>query len=302
MEDQLVQNLLPIAEVSTLEEQEKLKQKAKKYNLLSWTNNRLNSATAVGAISGGLPGLLGLAALSMDLMWCARVGIRGCFGVGHILNKDVDYETDATLILAIWSGIAEPVHSVNEGQIAVQTSTTKSIMDDFVLEKIKIAAGVTTGVSTAKFIDKTATKVGSKVVTKTGSKVGSKISGKIVTKVGSKVITKAGNKTSSKIATKVGGKVLTKASAKINTKIGGKIATKVNFKFLAKLGQRIGVTSAEVIIPFVGIALGASINRWLINGLLNAAVAYYTHEFVVFHDIEVDDEDFEGCTELVPVA
>jgi len=79
-------------------------------------------------------------------------------------------------------------------------------------------------------------------------------------------------KVAGKTALKIIGKTICKAGGyMVGYKLGGKLAAKIGTKFGAKLGAKIGLG----FIPFVGAAAGGGINWFFIDGIMEAAEAYY---------------------------
>jgi hypothetical protein len=105
-------------------------------------------------------------------------------------------------------------------------------------------------------------------------------SGIAVGKVGFKVGSKAAVKAGAKVGAKVAGKIIAKSLMKTNSKLAAKLAAKVGAKLAAKLATKAGTKW----IPFVGGAVSAGINFWVIDGLMDAAEQYYRAEYVVLSD------------------
>ena len=90
------------------------------------------------------------------------------------------------------------------------------------------------------------------------------IAGKLVVKVNAKVGIKMASKMASKMATKVSSKIIAKASVKITGKVASKLTTKW--------------------IPIIGGVVSATINAWVLDGLIDAAEDYYTSDAVLIND------------------
>ena len=149
-------------------EREALERQAKNYHLSDWKAERIAMVVGSGALSGALGGPIGLAAIPADLAWCGRVSGLGCFGIGHILGREVDYDLDMSLIMSIWTGLGEAASVVPAGKVG-----------------IKIC-----GKATPKIAGKVAGVLVSKVALKGGSKLGAKLASKAATKAATKVVTK----------------------------------------------------------------------------------------------------------------
>lgn len=142
------------------------------YTIEGWKNERIALVAGSGAASGILGGGVGLVAIPLDIAWCGRVGALGCFGIGLILECDIDYEQDLDLILAIWGGVGEARYTLPVGKAAVKVSTK-------VMPKV---AGKLAGVVT-KVALKSSTKLGSKLASKVVAKASTKLAAKLAAKV-----------------------------------------------------------------------------------------------------------------------
>lgn len=88
------------------------------------------------------------------------------------------------------------------------------------------------------------------------AKVGTKIASKLIPKSTAKILTKTMISSSTHLA-----------ASKLGAKIAAKPAAKFASKFVAK-----GIGG---FVPFVGAAVGAGVNLWLLNGIQDAAEAFY---------------------------
>ena len=176
-----------------IDEREALKQKALLVgSVKAWQIRTKRKSGCVGFVTGLPGGPGGLAMEAIDLAYLFKTIGKACYGIGHILEKEVDYEHDLFLILGIWSGIAEATGYVAIGKIAVKTPQ----------------------------------KVASKILAKGGMKV----SARAVTMAKAKALVSVGNKLISKTYFKSSSaavrRILTKASAKAMVKLGPKMVSK----------------------------------------------------------------------------
>lgn len=92
-------------------------------------------------------------------------------------------------------------------------------------------------------------------------------------------MTQTSAKTTSKVATKViGQKVGVKAAGKISTKVAAKAGTKI----AAKAGGK-GISGW---IPFVGPAVCAGVNTWIMKGVMDTADIYYRRKMIAQNSIK----------------
>jgi hypothetical protein len=115
-----------------------------------------------------------------DITYLMAVAGRGCYGVGHIFNRSVDYERDIPMILALWSGSARVATAATAGQVAMQFAHPLIVQHG-------TAAGVQlAGAAAIQFSSFVASQTGLKflenILPKALVKVGSKITSKIVAK------------------------------------------------------------------------------------------------------------------------
>jgi hypothetical protein len=87
-------------------------------------------------------------------------------------------------------------------------------------------------------------------------------------------------KTAASLAGKVGGKataaVLAKTMAeKAGLLVGKKISGKLGAKLGAKFGAKLGGKMVLGFIPFLGAAVGASVNAYFVDGISTAAEGWY---------------------------
>ncbi|MEG3839385.1 hypothetical protein [Microcoleus sp. herbarium14] len=104
-----------------------------------------------------------------------------------------------------------------------------------------------------------------------------------VGKVGIKVCSKA----TPKIAAKVAGVLVSKVALKGGSKLGAKLASKAASKAAAKLATKLMAKTGTGWIPLVGGIVSGGVNWWLVDGLLEAAEQYYSHEYIVLRDGEL---------------
>ena len=103
------------------EAKDELRRAAKQYLVQGWTAAQIAKAGAVGAVTGLPGGPLGLALEGLDIAYLLGAAGRGCYGVGHIKGRDVDYESDLSIILAIWCGAAEACGAIAAGKVGIRS-------------------------------------------------------------------------------------------------------------------------------------------------------------------------------------
>jgi hypothetical protein len=155
------------------EAKDELRRAAKQYSVEGWTAAQIAKAGAVGAVTGLPGGPLGLALEGLDIAYLLAAAGRGCYGVGHIKGRDVDYEWDLSLILAIWCGAAEACGAIAAGKVGIKVAG-------------KAAVGIGANVAGAL-----AGKLAAKSAMKFGSKAGAKVVALASTKLAAKVLAKA---------------------------------------------------------------------------------------------------------------
>lgn len=185
LQNDISQMFKDLGNLGEAQERKALKRKVNNYTLNEWKKENIGMAVASGAASGAIGGPVGLAALPADLAWCGRVSALGCFGIGHILGRDVDYDEDMPLILSVWTGLGEAAVSVPVGKVGIKVSS-------------KV---------TAKTAAKVAGKVVSKAAMKGGSKLGAKLAAKAASLAASKVVAKLAAKTGTAWVPIIGGVV-----------------------------------------------------------------------------------------------
>ncbi len=115
-----------------------------------------------------------------DITYLMAFPGSGCYGVGHIFNRSVDYERDIPMILALWSGSARVATAATAGQVAMQFAHPLIVHHG-------TAAGVQlAGAAAIQFSSFVASRTGLKflenILPKALAKGGSKIASKIVAK------------------------------------------------------------------------------------------------------------------------
>ncbi len=203
-----------MALIGTDEARDTLKRTAKSYSLGEWKTIQMTKLGVVGAMTGLFGGPFGLVLEGLDITYLLAAAGRGCYGIGHIMGRSIDYDSDLTIILAIWCGAAEAGGAIAAGKVG-----------------IKVAGKAAVGI---------------------GANVAGKLAGKLATK------------SAMKLGSKGGAKVIALAS----TKLAAKIASKMSVKW----------------IPILGGIIGAGINVWIMDGLMEAADKYYSNNYVVLSD------------------
>jgi hypothetical protein len=155
-------------------ERKALEKKVSGRSVSSWKADHITMVAASGFATGFMGGPVGLAAILPDLLWCKKVGIQGCLGIGHILGRDVDYDEDMNYILGIWTELVGATVAVPVGKVGMKVSNKATVK---VAEKLAV-----------KIIEKSATKGGSKFLAKLAakgaSKAAAKLSAKLLAKTG----------------------------------------------------------------------------------------------------------------------
>lgn len=167
--DVLADSIKKMALVGDDDAKQSLKNDANGKTIDEWKTGLKFKVAGVGGLTGVVGGPVGLLLEGADIAYLLAACGQACYGVGHIRGREIDYDLDIPMILAIWSGAAEA--------------------------------------ATYNVVGKTAIKVGGKVSIKVGAKVGSKLLAKVVPKVGAKLAAKAASKISTKWIPIIGGLV-----------------------------------------------------------------------------------------------
>lgn len=154
-------------------ERKALEKKVKGYNVNDWKAEHIGMVVASGAGFGAIGGWVGLGAIMPDLLWCKKVGIQGCLGIGYIQGRYVDYDQDMNMILSIWTELGEAATFVPAGKVGIKISNK----------------------ATVKMAGKVAGKIVEKAALKGGSKLGAKLAGKAASKAAAKLAAKLAAKT-----------------------------------------------------------------------------------------------------------
>lgn len=165
--DVLADAIKAMASVGDDTEKQKLKSAALSNSLEDWKLGLKFKVGGVGGATGLLGGPVGLLLEGADIAYLFAACGQACYGVGHIKGRNIDYDLDIPMILAIWAGAAEATMYTIAGKASI--------------------------------------KVGGKVAIKAGVIVGSQLLGKIIPKVGAKLAAKAATKISTKWIPIIGG-------------------------------------------------------------------------------------------------
>lgn len=140
-----------------------------------WYDRQTGKVALSGAATGVMGGPVGLAAIIPDLMWCGRVGAHGCYGIGHILGREVDYDQDMDYILSVWSEAVEAAMNIPAGKVGIK-----------IFGKAAIApmAGHLAGTIVSKATLKGGSKLAAKLAAKSVSKATAKLAAKLTAKAG----------------------------------------------------------------------------------------------------------------------
>lgn len=104
--------------------------------------------------------------------------------------------------------------------------------------------------------------------------------GKVSAKLGAKSLAKVSGKLAGKIIAK---KLAVKAGSKLGAKLAALAISLASSKLAAKIAAKLGTSW----VPLLGGLVSGGINLWLMSGLLDAAEAYYTHDYVIVNNAEV---------------
>lgn len=145
-----------------------LKKEAQSHSIQAWKNRTCVKVSGVGVLTGLLGGPVGVLLEVADIAYLLAPAGRGCYGVGHILGCEIDYDDDINGILAIWAGVAIASHQVPLGKIGFKIAC-KSVVK--ISGKISVKVALKTGTKVSqKIVAKAAAKIASKVTTKIGAK------------------------------------------------------------------------------------------------------------------------------------
>ncbi len=160
--------------------------KASRHTVAQWRRKTIVKVTSVGFLTGIPGGLVGGALAALDLAYLFASAGQGCYGIGHILGRDIDRERDLRLILACWCGAASAVSTVAAGKVAV---------------KVFGKAALPTAASLAvKVIAKTSFKAGGKFMSKLAPQLAAKVAGQLAGKAGAVLVPLLGAAVSSGIS------------------------------------------------------------------------------------------------------
>jgi hypothetical protein len=164
-----------LSNLGTNAERVNLEAKIKKFSdVKAWKEHNISLVIATGGLSGIAGGPVGLAAIPVDLAWCGRVGVHGSIGIGYILGRNVDYEEDMNLILAIWGGLGDAAMTVPAGKVGIKVG------GKIAAKSVSLVAGTVV----SKFVLKGGSKVGAKLASKAASKAATKFMAKLTAKTG----------------------------------------------------------------------------------------------------------------------
>jgi len=172
LESAIANAIKSMALVESEESRLSLKNEARSYNITSWKDLTIAKVSSVGVLTGLAGGPVGLALEVGDIAYLLAASGRGCYGVGHILGCEIDYDSDINGILAIWSGVAEASNGVALGKVRFKISTKIGAK----------ASGKILGKLVAKIVLKSGTKASQKILAKVIAKLLAKLTTKISTK------------------------------------------------------------------------------------------------------------------------
>lgn len=169
-----------MAMVNSESEKRSLGEQAREKGLARWTALQKRKVGAVGFLTG-LPGGVWAAPMELaDITYLMAVAGRGCYGIGYIFNRSIDYERDIPMILAVWSGSARVATAATVGQVAMHFS------NPVIIQHATPAAVQIAGVAVAHFSLYLAGQTGAqfleKILPKALVKISSKFASKLVAK------------------------------------------------------------------------------------------------------------------------
>jgi len=165
-----IQKMTP---VTSEYDKQKLHEQACRMGLVKWTDRQRQKVGGVGFLTGLPGGFLIAPMVIADVTYLMAVAGRGCYGIGHILKREIDYERDIPLILAIWSGAAHVATGATVGQVAMH------VANPIIIQTASNTAAAL-GVATVQAL-----------VGQTGSKILSMLMPKFLAKIGAQLTTKA---------------------------------------------------------------------------------------------------------------
>lgn len=165
-----IQNMAP---VRSEYDKRKLQEQACRLGLVRWTDRQRQKVGAIGFLTGLPGGGWILPMVAADIAYLMAVAGRGCYGIGHVLKRPVDYERDIPLILAIWSGAAHVASAATVGQVALHVANP-------IIIQVGSNAAVGFGVAAVQSL-----------VGQTGSKIIGMLMPKFLAKIGAQLTAKA---------------------------------------------------------------------------------------------------------------
>ena len=167
-----IRNMAPI---KSEYDKQKLKEQACRMGLVKWTDRQRLKVGAVGFLTGVTPlGKIIIPMLAGDIAYLMAVAGRGCYGVGHILNRSVDYDRDIPLILAIWSGAAHAATGATVDQASLHFANPMIV---------QLGANAAVGASGAivqGLLGQSASKIIEMIMPKVLAKIGAQLAAKLV--------------------------------------------------------------------------------------------------------------------------
>jgi hypothetical protein len=97
--------------------------------LFNWRRAASSKLGAVGCLTGFLGGLWAVVGDAGETSMVIGQARRACHGIGHILRRDVDYDADMALVLAVWAGAAAPARTPVAGKVVVETGRRSGAAD-----------------------------------------------------------------------------------------------------------------------------------------------------------------------------
>jgi len=161
-------------------ERRDLEEQARDKGMVRWTALQKRKVGAVGFLTG-LPGGLWAAPMELaDITYLMAVAGRGCYGVGHIFNRSIDYKRDIPMILAVWSGSAQTATVATAGQAAMHFANPL-IIQHTTPASVRIAGVAVTHLSSYAAVE-TEGQLLEKVLPKVLAKISTKFASKMVAK------------------------------------------------------------------------------------------------------------------------
>jgi hypothetical protein len=282
----------------SVDDYRELKLEAKKHSTNSWINTHKTKAATIGAATGLFGGPISMLLEGADIAYLGRIIGRLCFGIGHIKNKSVDYNSDLDGILALWTDIATPMSRGTLKQ-KFRSKFRFEISEEYnkYLENLNINKKQNESFFKRLFyvifffFKKQSTIQNNEIEKELLSfeefeeTLFKQYLSEITIK--NKIIIDDSSDTFDNYLREA---IFTlRISKKFNGNLGAKmlgkkgmpkLVSKILSKASGKLGSKLGAKMSTKWIPFVGSATSAGINTWIVDNISEAAVKYYRADYI----------------------